>query len=257
METGQKRRRSEIRPPGAKPAGRPVFDERSPFIRRDNRRFWPVMGTSAELLNRRHSLLLPPEVVAKRSILDLGCALAATGKWALVHGATTYTGVEVQPAYVTTARRLHADDPRAVIVCADAQAYASSSAEGVDIVALIGLLHGLYDPLAVLSEAARLAKDYVCVETFGDPADGAAMTPNPDMRMPVASRRGGSSGFGWHIAPEALRLIMEHLGFSPDMDAAWVGPKRYAIRYRRTSSGTATASEFANCIPWQPAARGR
>jgi SAM-dependent methyltransferase len=253
MKTGKKRRRAELRSRGAEPGARLVFDERSPFIRRDNRRFRPVMGTSAELLNRRHSLLLPSEVVARRSVLDLGCALAATGKWVLMHGATTYTGVEVQRAYVTTARRLHADDLRAVIVCSDAQAYVSSSKERAGIVVLIGLLHGLYDPLAVLSEAARLAKDYVCVETFGDPAGGAAMTPNPDMRMPVAGRRGGSSGFGWHIAPEALRLVMEHLGFSPDMDAEWVGPKRYAIRYRRTSSGTATASEFVNCIPWRSA----
>ena len=227
-----------------------MFDESSPFVLLDNRRFRSLMRTTPELLNRRHSLLLPPEVVAGRSVLDLGCALAATGKWALVHGAASYTGVELQPAYASTARELHAGDPRAAIVLADARAYASSSGARFGIVVLIGLLHGLYDPLALLSDAARLAADYVCIEDFGDPEAGAGMTPSAGMRMPIAGRRAGSIGFGWSIAPGALALIMEHFGFSPDMDPEWLGPKRYAVRYRRASAGTPAASDFANCNEW-------
>ena len=159
-----------------------MFDEQSPFLQRDNRRQRPALRLTAELLNRRHGLLLPGPVVAQRSVLDLGCALAATGRWVLDAGASSYVGVELQKEYADTAAELLSRESSAKIVCEDARAFASKSGCQYDVVVMIGLLHGLFDPLDLLQCAARVAREFVCIETQGDDIAGASMTPSRRMK---------------------------------------------------------------------------
>ncbi len=236
-----------------------MFDEQSPFLQRDNRRQRPALRLTAELLNRRHGLLLPGPVVAQRSVLDLGCALAATGRWVLDAGASSYVGVELQKEYADTAAELLSRESSAKIVCEDARAFASKSGCQYDVVVMIGLLHGLFDPLDLLQCAARVAREFVCIETQGDDIAGASMTPSRQMRMPIAGKLASTLGFGWNIAPSALAVAMEHLGFVPDMAPAAIDHAhwgaRYALRFKRGGFSTPAASDFANEVPW-PAEAG-
>jgi hypothetical protein len=212
------------------------------------------MPTTATLLNRRHESMLPAAVVTGRSVLDIGCALAATGKWVLDRDAKSYTGVELQQDYVDLAVELLSDYPQANIVKQGGLEYFAGSDARYDIVALIGVLHGQYDPLAFLKSAAAAADQYVCIETFGHDRDGVTMMPVRTSRMPVAGQQAESYGFGWKMSPFCLATVMQHLGFkfdsSPDylLDGQYA---RYTMRFKRVGAQAAAAADFANIKQFQ------
>jgi hypothetical protein len=234
----------------------PLFDDNSPFVERDNRQFRPLLPTTADLLNRRHESMLPAHVVTGKSMLDIGCALAATGKWVLDRGAQAYVGVEPQKDYADIGQELLEVYPGASIVCERGLEFFAGCTEPYDIVGLLGVLHGQYDPLLFIEAACRLAKEYVCIENLGSDADGQAMIPQQKTWMPAAHIPAGSQGFGWTISPSALTTIMAHFGFAPDMVPFYTDPgpgpsTRYALRYKRVGTRGATAGDFANLIEWK------
>jgi tetratricopeptide (TPR) repeat protein len=75
--------------------------------------------------------------------------------------------------------------------------------------------------------------------------------------MPIASRKGSSTGFGWKMAPMALHKLMRYLGFVPDMEPVFVDTYvpnnffRYAMRYKRVAKRGVTAGDFANVMDWR------
>jgi hypothetical protein len=233
-----------------------LFDEQSPFIQRDSRTHRPLLKTTAKLLNLRHETMVPQAIVEGRSVLDIGCALAATGKWVLDRGAQCYVGVEPQKEYVDLATEMLASYPAASIVCERGMEFFSSHDARYDVVTLIGVLHGQFDVLDFLKSACELANDYVCIETQGDDATGPVMEPVDSIWMPIAGRNQSSRGFGWIIAPKALHRIMRYLGFVPDMEPVFVDTNvgynffRYAMRYKRVAERGATAGDFVNIINW-------
>ena len=230
-----------------------LLDDESPFVQLDNRRFRPELPTTGELLNTRHEAALPSEIVAGRSVLDIGCALAATGKWVLDRGATSYTGVEPQKIYADTAAQLLSSYPQAEIMCIRGEEFLTKCNQQYDVVALIGVLHGQYNPLSMLEAACSVAKEYVCVETPGHDGNGPAMMPLRELRMPVAGRNAEFHGFGWRIAPSALSVMMEHLGFLPDTAVTYLQRSRYprySCRFRRGTSRTPAAADFVTTVDW-------
>lgn len=233
-----------------------LFDEQSPFILRDNRIHRPMLTTTARLLNLRHESMVPQSVVEGRSVLDIGCALAATGKWALDRGALSYVGVEPQKEYVDLATELLAEFPTASIVCERGMEFFAGHDQHYDVVTLIGVLHGQFDVLSFLASACELANEYVCIETQGNDSAGPVMEPMEATWMPIASRRGSSVGFGWKMAPMALHKMMRYLGFVPDMEPVFVDTDaatnffRYAMRYKRVSGRGKTAGDFFNVMEW-------
>lgn len=230
-----------------------LFNDESPFIQLDNRRFRPELPTTAELLNIRHEAILPAEIVAGRSVLDIGCALAATGKWVLDREARSYTGVEPQKIYADTATQLLSPYPQAEIVCVRGEEFLAQLSQQYDVVALIGVLHGQYNPLSMLEAACSVAKEYVCIETPGYDGSGAAMIPLRELRMPAAGRNAEFHGFGWRIAPSALSIMMEHLGFLPDTAVTYLQRSRYprySCRFRRGASRTPAAADFVTVVDW-------
>lgn len=60
---------------------------------------------NAGVMFDKHRIILPPELVKGKSVLDLGCCVAAAGAWVLEHGASRYVGVELQPSFVSCARQ--------------------------------------------------------------------------------------------------------------------------------------------------------
>jgi len=82
------------------------FDDYSWFYEEDNRRNRLGNPISKEMLENKHEILLPKELVKDKTILDLWSCLWATGQWCLFYGAAKYTGVELQEEYVELSKKL-------------------------------------------------------------------------------------------------------------------------------------------------------
>ncbi len=227
-----------------------VFTEDSPFVLADNRRRRPVLPTTAAALNRRHGLLFPERVVAGARVLDLGCCIGATGAWVQAQGAARYVGVEHQERYVEKARQLLAFWPQAELVRSDVVEYLPSAAGQFEVVALLGVLHGLYDPLALLNAAARASTRYVCVEDFGPPLDAPVLVADDAMRMPIAGELAGTIGFGWQLSPGAVGALMRFLGFARDMEPVFIASDRWLCRYLRVAEPGESAAYSSRRSDW-------
>jgi SAM-dependent methyltransferase len=227
-----------------------LFTRDSPFVREDNRRTRPNLPTSAASLNRRHGLLMPPRTIEGSSVLDLGCCIGATGHWALELGARRYVGVEHQPGYAKQAGRLLAGRRNATIVPEDAARYAARGRRSFDLVAMLGVAHGLYDPLAFIRDAAARARRYFCFEDFGERTRSAALVAAPWTPMPVAGRRASTVGFGWMLSPSAVGALMKFLGFRPDMRAVFIARNRWLCRYVRTGAPSLPSAYARDWIRW-------
>lgn len=227
-----------------------LFTEDSPFVLRDSRRTRPLLPTTAQGLNHKHDLLLPRHVVDGKTVLDLGCCLGATGYWVVKHGASRYLGLELQDGFAQIGRELLMDIPQAAVETRDTLAYLEQPDEQFDVVCVLGLVHGLYDPLAVIRQAAACTRTYLCFEDFGPDHPEAVMLPDHGMRMPQAGVEGGTRGFGWMISPKAMHSIMDFLGFAPDMDALFLTEGRWLCRYVRQRDEAKSASYSDEKISW-------
>jgi len=79
------------------------FIDTDPRVKRTNTGFGGY-NVNAEFQHARHQVMMPPDLIQGLSVLDLGCAVGATGAWALTNGATRYVGVELQKDFCNKAR---------------------------------------------------------------------------------------------------------------------------------------------------------
>jgi hypothetical protein len=70
--------------------------------------------------------------------------------------------------------------------------------------------------------------------------------------MPIAGEFAGTRGFGWMINPAAMRLIMECLGFEPDMEPSFITESRWLCRYRRAGEPQPSAAYAKDKRAWKP-----
>jgi hypothetical protein len=227
-----------------------IFTSQSPFVTEDNRRFRPQLKTTADLLNVKHEALLPEPVVRGATVLDLGSCIGATGYWVSRLGGASYLGVEHQEGYVQTARRLLADMPRCAIQQDTAEEFLLHSSGRFDIVCLLGIAHGVYDPLALIRSAASRADKYLCFDDMGWNTDDPALIVDPIMKMPLAGEKAATVGFGWFISPAAMEAIVKFLGFAPEMPPKFTHPKRWMCRYRRIGGEGQEASFSTQTVAW-------
>ena len=84
-----------------------VFDIYDEFYSTDVRKDRTDVGyrLTKDLMQSRHELLLPPDAVRGKTVLDIGCCVAATGAWTLHHGAVHYRGVEIDDSFADQAER--------------------------------------------------------------------------------------------------------------------------------------------------------
>lgn len=147
-----------------------VFLEQSDFIDRDPRvnrikTFWHQSYQVTERIQtRRNHVLLPPEVIEGKAILDLGCCVAASGGWALSQGAARYVGVEISQHLSIIARenleKYHAGkDFR--IICSSAEDFLSENLESFDIVLATGVIFHISNQIAFLETLSRIADSIV------------------------------------------------------------------------------------------------
>jgi len=161
-------------------------DKVSPFVaapqfaEEDERQRRHRNPVTAVTLDGKCSCLLPPDLIRGKSVLDLGACLGAMCHWSLYHGAKRVVGVEPQQNFC---ERMHVlldsarhtwpeqdaaidSDERFQVVCADAREFLSQCADqSFDVIVVAGVLHCFQDPIGVLLEMARVAKEAVVVES--------------------------------------------------------------------------------------------
>lgn len=130
--------------------------------KRDPRR--GLVSTDA-LTIHKHEILLPRDIVAGKSILDLGCFHGATGDWCLRNNAAHYTGLEInrdfsEIAYTLMDRHHHAK-PWEVINQGFDQFFDKDSRK-FDIIFAWGVLHHTFDHTWFLKELSKRA-DHIII----------------------------------------------------------------------------------------------
>src|SRR5262249_34683995 len=121
---------------------------------------------SAAQMNAKHEVLFPEALVRGKTVLDLGCCIGTTGHWCLTLGATSYTGVELQPEYVSIARTLlgkHHPGKFAIHESA-IEAWLASADSTYDVVSILGVIYVFSDYYSVLKRIAELARETIVIE---------------------------------------------------------------------------------------------
>ena len=224
------------------------FENTSEFITLDNRQDRPGLPINAETLNHRHTFLLPPEVVKDTNVLDLGCALGASGEWCKNNGVYFYTGVEEQKDYSDIAKRLNIST-NINIFQSDIEYFLEKDPMKRDITLLLGVLYGVYNPLSILKKVSEITSKYICIETRG--SNDKNMIPSEEHSMVVANKKESKIGFGWNISTQSLDIIMNHLGFTPDTKHQFITTGRYMVRYKRLHQGTPEAHISMKIKEWK------
>lgn len=149
--------------PGEKP-----FDRSPAFYEMDNRKHRGPYPITKGALEAKFDTQLPPWLVKDKTILDLGACLGAAGHWALFYGAKSYTGVELQEAYVSIARELLAPwGEQANVVQGDIRRFLTGSEDAsYDIILAAGVIYFFVDPDVIVREMCRTAKEAVLIESF-------------------------------------------------------------------------------------------
>lgn len=144
-----------------------VFVEQPEFIQDDPRsRRPPSAGYNINpaFMLARHRLLLPPQLLQGKTVLDLGSCNAATGAWCLANGASFYQGVEFHESFVASSRvALEKYYPREKwdVRQSSIESYLESDRAAFDVVVASGVLYGFPDPVSILNSMAGLARALV------------------------------------------------------------------------------------------------
>ncbi len=153
-----------------------IFLEQSEFITLDPRSRVPEskdaeyltdIRVTPDILFRRYRILLPPELVKGKTVLDLGSCIAATGAWCLTHGATFYRGVEIHEEFTKNSKScLEKYYPKGnwSIAQQSIEEYLESSSKHFDILVASGIMYGIGDVVKLLSLIAQTA-DFLVIES--------------------------------------------------------------------------------------------
>ena len=146
------------------------FETKSDFITTDPRKDRTIRyNINPDFMFKRHTALLPPEMLDGKSILDIGCCVGATGGWALEHGARYYVGVDINPDLCSLARenlhKYYGGNHWDVINSSFEDYFAEHPTDEFDIVFISGTLYAGFDWINLLKNLATAGKQVV-IETF-------------------------------------------------------------------------------------------
>jgi len=218
------------------------------FISEDNRIRRSYGPVSAEQMLHKHESLLPPYLLAGKTILDLGSCLGATGHWALSHDSSRYTGVEMQNTYVEKSRALlekyHAGAYE--IIESDIRTWLTADTQTYDIVCLFGIVHAHVDYYGILRAASQKARELVVVEEVHPaqkPGVNAVFFSEAEA-VNLADEDASVTGRGVRLTPGGLAFVMADFGFSAE------GPLepnpdefRYRMRFTRRNEPLLSAMD--------------
>lgn len=194
------------------------------FVEADNRKNRPTNGDklTAEKLNIKSKAFLPPNICEGNTILDLGCAAAQFGHWALYNGAKHYTGVELQEGFLNPGKEalskywstdkfdLYLDDINHFLD------EAIKHNNTFDVVLIASVLVLFLDNFNILSKIAKVANKNIIIEcnyptkmfSLGDSVIEIGI-----QTASLTQQNGWARGYGTKISPNALRIIMGSYGW--------------------------------------------
>ncbi len=132
----------------------------SNFVQLDPRKDRATVTVTEESLYNRCEVMLPPELIKNKDVLDVGSALGAMGHWVLEHGANLYDGVEIQAGYRQKSNELLSKYPNAKIF-----RYLGNTSDQYDVVIAAGVIHGSLDLVGLLRKICSKSREYVIIET--------------------------------------------------------------------------------------------
>lgn len=147
------------------------FSHYPEFIDTDVRTARPNSGSgytiSYEYQHHRHSVVLPPELVNGKRVLDLGCCVGATGAWVLAHGATKYVGVEIQQQFCNLAKNnltkyFHPDQWQ--IYQQSLDEFVTSSTESFDIIVAFGIIYHSVDIVKTIDQMLSVNPTIIVID---------------------------------------------------------------------------------------------
>lgn len=244
------------------------FELEPDFYLRDNRFHREVTPVNGKTLEAKHSVALPEWVVKGKTILDLGSCLGATGHWCLFHGATEYTGIELQTAYSSISNELlgrHWNSNQFKIINSEISAFLNACEDQkYDVVIAAGVLYAFLDYYSILKNISRVARQWVVIESLNSqkmPPGFMGVEISKSSTMTLPENRERAQGLGSIVSFRALSVLMEHFGFvdtenllrPPAVEGVHdvfneilkggQAPGRYLMRFQRAHSGNPDLSQ--------------
>ena len=231
------------------------FNQYPEFINLDPRKDREILTVTAESLTKRCQVMLPQELIDGKTILDLGSALGAMGKWSLENSASLYHGVEIQKGYRDKSRELLLEYSTVNIFNT-----IDEVENQYDIVIAAGIIHGVFNIVELLKNICSKSLLYVIIEShlidnneypsiilregnminhsgLDNTFCGMQMVPN----RPAIDILMGVNGF---ILDK--ELYPEPIIYSHDAYNSKTGADRFISRYVRTDSKIKTLEEAIN-----------
>lgn len=231
------------------------FNQYPEFVNLDPRKDRKILTVTAESLTKRCQVMLPQELIAGKTILDLGSALGAMGKWSLEHGASLYHGVEVQKGYRDKSRELLIEYP-AVNIFNNMDEVENQ----YDIIIAAGIIHGVFYLTELLKNICSKSLTYVIIESHLIEAGDHPLIVLQEGNM--VNHSGLDKTFrGMQMIPNkpALNMLMKINGFNLDKELypepiinshdaynSKAGFDRFISRYVRTEERIKTLEEVIN-----------
>lgn len=141
-----------------------TYELQPEFITNDVRVTRPAFisyRVDADFMTRRHQGMCPEHLIKNKTVLDLGCAVAATGGWVLSHGASHYTGVELQTGFADIARtnltKYYQQDQWEIYNGA-IEDFLAKNEKQFDVIVISGVLYGIVDYYSTLKKLTEISK---------------------------------------------------------------------------------------------------
>ncbi len=256
-----------------------VFETQPRWIAEDKRTQRPVVvespgkpggpslsyNISPQFMYDRHRVMLPPDFIAGKTILDIGSLLGATGAWCLANGAAGYTGLEPQQDFVDHSNSLFQEYfPQGGWENITESIENFETDRQWDIVVASGVLYACFDPFDFVERVSRWSRDVVIFDTV-HPFNGyrrlypeasdqdrhrvstmlSIVQPSERIRMNIAALGHSVRVAASIVSPQALHLLMRNQGFEHEPDLYNQAEQelpyfydvrqhnRYMARYRR------------------------
>jgi 2-polyprenyl-3-methyl-5-hydroxy-6-metoxy-1,4-benzoquinol methylase len=119
-----------------------------------------------EFMYHRHRVMLPPELIKDKTILDIGSCMGATGAWCLANGAKHYTGIEKLERYVKPSTALftkYFNPTQFDIIQSDISEFETD--QQYDIVVVSGMLYAVFDSFGFMEKVSKLCRETIIVDT--------------------------------------------------------------------------------------------
>jgi tRNA (cmo5U34)-methyltransferase len=260
-----------------------IFLDYPEFIDRDPRKNRGTLELgryqpSAKFQYIRHNTTLPPSMLAGLKVLDLGCCVAASGAWALHHGADSYIGIEMEKKFCDIAEenlKTYFPEHRWKIKNQSIEEFFSENQNKFDIVIAWGIIFGSLETQKFLKELCKITKDRVLIDDM-QPTHIINLKKLDKNSPQLLKKYGIDINLlatqeiqdtatiyrpikGAHLAETFVKIMMNHYGFDLEKDFSTdltnLLPNEYVNRYsfsfvkKESLPKTISAAEHYNNNP--------